>query len=71
MFPFIFFITNLSYFVSRCIEGLIRLGQPIIEAMAEATGMNLALYAGGPEPANGGRLSIIRCVDMLRLFLKI
>lgn len=63
-----FSLVFLSPGTSRCIEGLIRLGQPIIEAMAEATGMNIALYAGGPEPANGGRLSIIRYVSISSIF---
>jgi len=54
----------------RCIQGLVRFAQPILDLISEATGWKTTLLAGGPEPAHGGRLNVIRyiltacfCVD--------
>ncbi|KAK7017061.1 SERTA domain-containing protein 3 [Paramarasmius palmivorus] len=35
--------------------------QPVLDGMSEATGWSFTLLAGGPEPADGGRLNIISC----------
>ncbi|KAF9553017.1 hypothetical protein CPC08DRAFT_728206 [Agrocybe pediades] len=43
----------------RCIEGLVRFMQPILDLVAEATGWKCSFMAGGPEPAHGGRLNVI------------
>ncbi|PPQ78862.1 hypothetical protein CVT25_002428 [Psilocybe cyanescens] len=43
----------------RCIMGLVRFMQPILDAICESTGWKASFIAGGPEPAHGGRLSII------------
>jgi len=46
----------------RCIQGLVRFAQPILELISEATGWACSMIAGGPEPAHGGRLNMIRQV---------
>ena len=46
----------------RCIQGLVRFAQPILDLISEATGWKTTLLAGGPEPAHGGRLNVIRYV---------
>ncbi len=33
---------------------------PILDGIAERTGWKLSLVAGGPEPANMGRLNVLR-----------
>ncbi|KAF9535907.1 hypothetical protein CPC08DRAFT_731758, partial [Agrocybe pediades] len=43
----------------RCIEGLVRFMQPVLDLVAEATGWKCTFMAGGPEPAHGGRLNVI------------
>jgi hypothetical protein len=44
----------------RCIQGLVNFAQPILDMICDATGWKCTLVAGGPEPAHGGRLNIIR-----------
>ena len=39
-----------------------RFAQPILDLICDATGWKCSLIAGGPEPAHGGRLNIIRYV---------
>jgi hypothetical protein len=46
----------------RCIQGLVRFAQPILDLISEATGWKTTLLAGGPEPAHGGRLNVIRYI---------
>ena len=46
----------------RCIQGLVHFAQPILDLIGEATGWACSLIAGGPEPAHGGRLNMIRLV---------
>lgn len=56
---FIFFrLTN----VIRVIESLSGFVEPILDLIAEHTGWKITLIAGGPEPADGGRLNIVRSV---------
>ncbi|RDB25587.1 hypothetical protein Hypma_006940 [Hypsizygus marmoreus] len=43
----------------NCIEGLVQFVQPILDIISDATGWKATLLAGGPEPADGGRLNII------------
>ncbi|RDB23228.1 hypothetical protein Hypma_009709 [Hypsizygus marmoreus] len=43
----------------NCIEGLIKLITPVLDLIRDATGWKVSLLAGGPEPADGGRLNII------------
>ncbi|KAJ3487040.1 hypothetical protein NLJ89_g11753 [Agrocybe chaxingu] len=43
----------------RCIEGLVRFMEPILDLVCEATGWKASFMAGGPEPAVGGRLNVI------------
>jgi len=51
---------RLTYF--SCIQGLSKFAQNICDLIAEATGMKVTLLAGGPEPAQQGRLQMIRYV---------
>ena len=44
----------------RCIQSLVRFMQPILDLTSQATGWPLTLITGGPEPAHGGRLNVIR-----------
>ena len=44
----------------RCIQGLVRFAQPILDLVSEATGWKCSMIAGGPEPAHGGCLNMIR-----------
>jgi hypothetical protein len=61
LFSFLF-----CYLLScRSIQGLVRFTQPILDLICEATGWKCSLIAGGPEPAHGGQLNIIRCVLIL------
>jgi hypothetical protein len=46
----------------RCIYGLVNFVQPILDLLCEATGWTATLMAGGPEPAHGGRLNVMRFV---------
>lgn len=41
--------------------------QPILNLACEHTGMKATLLFGGPEPADGGRLNVIRYVFFLLL----
>ncbi|KAF9471141.1 hypothetical protein BDN70DRAFT_820400, partial [Pholiota conissans] len=43
----------------RVIEGLPKFVQPIIDLVAEHTGWKVTVIAGGPEPADNGRLNMI------------
>ncbi|KAJ3490120.1 hypothetical protein NLJ89_g11466 [Agrocybe chaxingu] len=43
----------------RCIQGLVRFVQPILDLVSDATGLKTTFMAGGPEPAHDGRLNII------------
>ncbi|KDR81130.1 hypothetical protein GALMADRAFT_136178 [Galerina marginata CBS 339.88] len=43
----------------KCIMGLVRFAQPILDLISEATGWKATLIAGGPEPAHDGRLGIM------------
>ncbi|PPR04544.1 hypothetical protein CVT26_002511 [Gymnopilus dilepis] len=43
----------------KCILGIVSFVQPILDGMAAATGWKCSLIAGGPEPASGGRLTIV------------
>lgn len=44
----------------RCIDGVPSLVQPLLDLLSEFTGMPGTLIMGGPEPADGGRLNVIR-----------
>ncbi|KAF8157506.1 hypothetical protein BJ912DRAFT_866974 [Pholiota molesta] len=46
----------------RCIQGLVRFTQPILDSICAATGWKATLIVGGPEPAEDGRLNILRQV---------
>ena len=46
--------------IYRCIQGLVRFAQPILDLISEATSWKTTLLAGGPEPAHEGRLNVIR-----------
>jgi hypothetical protein len=39
--------------------------RPIIEGIAEATGMQVTMIVGGPEPRKGGQLNVIRLVHFV------
>lgn len=52
----------------RAINSLVRFVQPILDWIALVTGFKVSLFAGGPEPARQGRLSLIRYVLALFLF---
>ncbi|KAF9537603.1 hypothetical protein CPC08DRAFT_808783 [Agrocybe pediades] len=43
----------------RCIQNLVKFGQPILDAICKATGWKATLIAGGPEPADEGHLNVI------------
>ena len=45
---------------SRVIEGLTNFAQPILDLISEHTGWAVTLVAGGPEPADAGRLNTLR-----------
>ena len=47
------------------IESLRRFVEPILDLIAEHTGWKVTLIAGGPEPADGGHLNIVRSVFCL------
>lgn len=44
----------------RIIECLPRFLQPILDMIADHSGWKVTLITGGPEPADGGRLNVIR-----------
>lgn len=50
---------------SRCIGRLSGFAQPFLDLICDHTGMKATLLVGGPEPADGGRLNIIRYVISL------
>lgn len=54
-----FALTDLCF---RCIGRLSGFAQPFLDLICEHTGMKATLLVGGPEPADGGRLNIIRYV---------
>ncbi|KAF8876893.1 hypothetical protein CPB84DRAFT_1852837 [Gymnopilus junonius] len=43
----------------RCILGLIRFMQPVLDLVCEATGWKASFIAGGPEPAHDGKLNML------------
>ncbi|KAF9472820.1 hypothetical protein BDN70DRAFT_937902 [Pholiota conissans] len=43
----------------RCIQGLVRFMQPILDMVCDCTGWSATLMAGGPEPAQHGQLNIM------------
>lgn len=58
--------------VHRCIEAMAKFVTPFLDMLGEATGWKVSLFAGGPEPADDGRLNLIRYVSFLflRVFRK-
>jgi hypothetical protein len=42
--------------------------QPILDGVCAATGWKATFIAGGPEPADDGRINILRYVVFLRIF---
>jgi hypothetical protein len=48
-----------SVFKTRCIQGLVKFVQPILDQLSDHLGWKVSLVAGGPEPADGGRLNIV------------
>ena len=44
----------------RAIEAIARFVQPVLEGIFLRTGWPVSLFAGGPEPADGGRLNLVR-----------
>ena len=56
-------------FVDRCIQNLANFVQLILDGICAATGWKATLIAGGPEPANGGRLNVIRSVNSINLLV--
>lgn len=44
----------------RIIAALPKFIEPILDAIGEYTGWKASFIAGGPEPADGGRLNMIR-----------
>lgn len=53
------YLTDLAAF-SRIIECFPQFVEPILDLLAEHTGWKISLIAGGPEPADGGRLGMLR-----------
>lgn len=51
-------LTNI--FLCRVINSIGKFVEPILDLIAEHTGWKLSVIAGGPEPAKGGRLNMIR-----------
>lgn len=47
----------------RSIEGLVGVVQPFLDLVCRYTGMKATMIVGGPEPADRGRLNIIRYVQ--------
>ncbi|PPQ79593.1 hypothetical protein CVT24_010043 [Panaeolus cyanescens] len=43
----------------RCIQALVHFVEPILDGICAATGWKATLIAGGPEPADEGRLNIV------------
>lgn len=56
------FLTSSLFFLLRIIECISRFVQPIIDLLADHSGWKVSLIAGGPEPADGGRLHMLRYV---------
>lgn len=54
----------LTYF--RCIEGLVKYMQDLLDLLVEYTGYKWTLLGGGPEPADAGRLNVIAYVGLLQ-----
>ncbi|PPQ76570.1 hypothetical protein CVT24_010516 [Panaeolus cyanescens] len=42
----------------KCIDALASVVQPLLDAICDATGWTVSLIAGGPEPADGGKLHL-------------
>lgn len=61
----VLYLTALSlhdpHHLCRVIECLPRFVQPILDLLADHSGWKVSLIAGGPEPADGGRLHMMRC----------
>ena len=51
-----------AYLSYRCIQGLTKFIQPILDGVCAAIGWKVTFIAGGPEPAHGGRLNVLRYV---------
>ncbi|KAF9470937.1 hypothetical protein BDN70DRAFT_939316 [Pholiota conissans] len=49
----------------RCIQGLVRFMQPILDMVTDCTGWTATFMAGGPEPAQDGQLNILRHVPLI------
>jgi hypothetical protein len=43
-----------------CIQGLATFVQLILDGISALTGLQVTMLAGGPEPADGGHLNVIR-----------
>ena len=52
-----------------CIQSLVRVAQPFLDALTKTTGWNFTLMGGGPEPAHGGLLNIIRYELFVSFFM--
>lgn len=59
IFPYFSDVIRLQ---SRVIQSLASFVEPILDLIADHTGWKVTLIAGGPEPADAGRLNMIRCV---------
>lgn len=53
----------------RCIQGITQLMQQVMDLVVDHTGWKASFVCGGPEPAHGGRLNIIRYVYNICSFL--
>ncbi|PPR04157.1 hypothetical protein CVT26_003937 [Gymnopilus dilepis] len=49
------------------IQGLVRVSKPFLDFVCKATGWKATLIAGGPEPAQDGKLNVIRRVLLCRI----
>lgn len=65
----IYLLTDLSW--CRIINCIPKFIEPILDLIADHTGWKLTMIAGGPEPADGGRLNVIRyfCLKKSTQFL--
>jgi len=48
--------------LSSCIDGITAFVEPLLDLVCAHTGMVAYAEFGGPEPADGGRLNVIRLV---------
>ena len=56
---------------SRAIQGLDRVVKPFLDYICQTTGWKASVIMGGPEPAQGGQLNVVRSVlhlPMMALF---